>query len=67
MIVILLLEEAMYYDKGRDDLSKRAATRMKAAADEEVKLAIKFAKSVKYLKIVLAVLLIGAYFYKPQY
>ena len=57
----------MYYDKERDDFNNRTATRMKEEADEEVKLAIRLAKSVKYLKIVLAVLLIGSYFYKPQY
>ncbi|NKC13193.1 MAG: hypothetical protein GKR94_13640 [Gammaproteobacteria bacterium] len=57
----------MYYDKKQDDFNKRTATRMKEKADEEVKLVIKFAKPVKYLKVILAVLLVGAYFYKPQY
>ena len=60
-------EEIMYHDKERDDFNNRTAIRMKEEADEEVKLTIRFAKSVKYLKIVLAVLLIGTYFYKPQY
>ena len=65
--VMLLFEKTMYYDKEWDDSNNRTATRMKEEASEDVKLAIKLSKTVKYVKIILAFLLVGAYFYQPQY
>ena len=40
---------------------------MGVGTDEEVKLASKLAKPVKYLKMILAILLVIAYFYKAEY
>ena len=36
-------------------------------AKYDVDLSIKFVRTVKFTKIILAVLVVGAYFYKPQY
>lgn len=57
----------MYYDKERDDLNNRMAKNMKEEAKKDVDLSIKFVKVSKSLKFVLAVLIVSAYFYKPQY
>ena len=57
----------MYHDKKRANSINRRATLMKDLANEDVVLSIKLAKPLKYLKFILAILVIVAYFYKPQY
>ena len=57
----------MSYYEDEVKIRNQVATRIKEETDEEMKLVVKFAKTLKYLKIVLAFLLVGAYFYKPHY
>ena len=57
----------MYYKKEQDERNIQIAERNKSEADTDVKLAIKFVKTVKLLKITCAVLIAISYFFIPQY
>ncbi len=57
----------MYYDKERDYFANKSAERLKNQAANDVRLSLKFVKTIKYAKLILAIFLALAYFYKPEF
>jgi hypothetical protein len=57
----------MYFDKERDDFNIKLANKNEVDAKDDVDLSTKFVKTIRYLKLALAAVLLTSYFLSPEY
>ena len=57
----------MYHDKDRDEFNNRMATKAKDDAKADVELSLRMAKTLKFIKFILAIIIVATYFYYPDY